>query len=243
VAEPPVVPPSPRPPEEPPLLPFEEPSALPRRRSPWRFRIGLTLLVGGFSLLAYVAWQLYGTNYVSQQRHDDTVEALREEWARPGGTASVRTADSLAGAIVRVPAFGDDYAVPLVEGISDEALSSGFGLFPQSAAPGAVGNVAIAGHRITHGEPLRAMPELQPGDEIVIETRERIHTYVLDTGGDDLRVPFTAGWVVATEPVNPDGGVGPADEPRLITVTTCAELFHTDDRLVAFGHLVESLPR
>ena len=31
-------------------------------------------------------------------------------------------------------------------------------------------------------------------------------------------------------------GVG--DGVRLITLTTCAELFHTDDRMAAFGHLV-----
>ena len=30
------------------------------------------------------------------------------------------------------------------------------------------------------------------------------------------------------------------DDPRLITLTTCAELFHTDDRMVAFGHLVSA---
>ena len=28
--------------------------------------------------------------------------------------------------------------------------------------------------------------------------------------------------------------------PRLITLTTCAELFHTDDRMIAFGHLVDT---
>ena len=45
-------------------------------------------------------------------------------------------------------------------------------------------------------------------------------------------------------PVNPDGGVGPLDgQDRLITLATCAELFHTDDRLVAFGHLLSVEPR
>ena len=33
------------------------------------------------------------------------------------------------------------------------------------------------------------------------------------------------------------------DGQRLITLTTCSELFHTDDRLVAFGHLVDKEPR
>jgi len=55
-----------------------------------------------------------------------------------------------------------------------------------------------------------------------------------------LRVPFTAGWVLGQRPRNPDpDGVGPTPySRRLLTLTTCAELFHTDDRLVAFGHLV-----
>ena len=204
------------------------------------------MLVGaGVVLLGYVGWQLYGTNYVSQQRHESTVEALLEEWTSTSGVAgSVPAGGSSADAIVRVPAFGEGYAVPLVEGGDDEALASGLGHFPESAGPGEVGNFALAGHRVTHGEPLRDLPDLATGDEIVVETRDRVYTYVLDTAGDDLRVPFTATWVVGPTPMNPDGGVAPdPDESRLITVTTCAELFHTDDRLVAFGHLVGSRPR
>jgi sortase A len=102
-----------------------------------------------------------------------------------------------------------------------------------------VGNYALAGHRITHGEPLRRMPELRPGDEVLVETRDAIHTYVLDTDPNDLVVPFTSGWVLDPLPVNPVGGVqpDPADGRRLITLATCSELFHTDDRMIAFGHL------
>jgi sortase A len=38
--------------------------------------------------------------------------------------------------------------------------------------------------------------------------------------------------------------VQPAQRPgqRLITLTTCSELFHTDNRMIAFGHLVGSRP-
>ena len=43
-------------------------------------------------------------------------------------------------------------------------------------------------------------------------------------------------------PKNPHGGVEPAQRPgqKLITLTTCAELFHTDNRMIAFGHLVDT---
>ena len=45
-------------------------------------------------------------------------------------------------------------------------------------------------------------------------------------------------------PTNPDGGIEPAQDPgqRLITLTTCSELFHTDNRMVAFGVLEKEVP-
>lgn len=209
-----------------------------RGRRRWSFRIGLAMLVAGLALLGYVGWQLYGTDIVSKRRHERTVEQLEREWARPDGAAEASTDHGTATAILRVPAFGDDYAVPILEGVDDDALASGLGHFTDTAGPGDVGNYALAGHRITHGEPLRDLPDLEPGDAIDVETRDAVYHYVLDTGGDELRVSFTASWVLDAHPTNPDGGVGPTDARRLITLSTCAELFHTDDRLVAFGHLV-----
>ena len=65
-----------------------------------------------------------------------------------------------------------------------------------------------------------------------------IYTYRLTTGGDDLEVPLTASWVLDPIPVNPDpAGVQASGGPSILTLTTCSELFHTDDRLVAFASL------
>jgi sortase A len=158
----------------------------------------------------------------------------------------VKVDAGVAGSIIRIPRFGDDYQVPVLEGTSDDVLASGFGHFDDTAGPGQVGNYALAGHRVTHGEPLRDMPDLEVGDKVIVETRKTVYTYELVTGGDDLTVPFTAGWVLDPLPTNPeDGGVEPPQKPgqRLLTLTTCSELFHTDDRLVAFGVLVDKRPR
>jgi len=68
------------------------------------------------------------------------------------------------------------------------------------------------------------------------------YTYRLTTGGDDLTVSFTDTWVIDAVPTNLDpDGVQPPQRTgaRLVTLTTCSELFHTDDRLVAFGVLVD----
>jgi sortase A len=158
----------------------------------------------------------------------------------------VRVPEGAATALVRIPRFGDDYVMPVLEGTSDDVLAAGFGHFADTAGPGEKGNYALAAHRVTHGEPLRRMPDLQAGDEEIIETRTTTYTYELTSGGDDLVVPFTAGWVVDPLPTNPEeGGVQPAQEPgqRLITLTTCSEIFHTDNRMVAFGVLKDRQPR
>ena len=213
----------------------------------WLGRLGLLLVGVGLALGAYVAWQVWGTNIASQRTHRALVEDVRRAWDQEDDGAvdhDVETDKGRVSAIVRIPRFGEDYAVPLLEGTSDDLLEAGFGRFTSGAEPGRRGNFALAAHRITHGEPLRSMPELVPGDEVVVETRKWTYTYVLDTGGDDLTVPFTAGWVLDELPENPDGGVQPGQEPgqRLLTLTTCSELFHTDDRLVAFGHLESREP-
>lgn len=210
-----------------------------RRTALWT---GAGCLVVGLALLGYVGWQLIGTNILSERRQEALVEELRVQWRDDSATpASSRGSDApntRASALVRIPAFGEDYVMPVLEGVDDENLASGLAHFTDSAGAGQKGNYALAGHRITHGEPLRNLPELAPGDEVLVETRDAVYTYVIDTHPEDLIVGFDDVWVVDPRPVNPDpDGVGPASHPRLLTLTTCAELFHTDDRMIAFGHL------
>lgn len=218
-------------------------------RRHWSWWLGLGLVASGLAVLAWAAWQFWGTNWVSQRTHDRIVGEVRDQWegADPAqADEPVQVPEGEVSALIRIPRFGDDYVVPVLAGTSDEVLSAGFGHFEGSAAPGEVGNYALAAHRVTHGEPLRRMPELRVGDEVIIETREATHTYELTTGGDDLEVTFRDTWVVDPLPRNPvEGGVQPAQSEgqRLLTLTTCAEIFHTDNRLIAFAELVETVKR
>ena len=222
-------------------------------RGRWGLRVGWSLILVGVVLLGYVAWELWGTNIVAHHEQARVTASIERQW-QAGQDPQVTVGGGLFGgaretvtglALIRIPRFGSDYVQPILQGTGDAVLAAGFGHFPDTAGPGQVGNFALAAHRVTHGEPLRNMPDLRPGDQVIVETRKATYTYVLDTGGADLVVPFTAGWVLDAVPHNPDGGVQPAQTPgqRLITLTTCSELFHTDNRMIAFGHLVKTVGR
>jgi sortase A len=187
-------------------------------------RVGIFLVLLGLVLAGWLAWQFWGTNWVSVQRQVEVQTAVTDGWA--DGEDVVAT------------------AVPVLEGSSDAVLAAGIGHLPGTDGPGERGNYVLAAHRITHGEPFAQLPELRAGDLVHVETRTATYTYVLDTGGTDLVVPFTDSWVLDDFPVNPDGGTQPATGVgrRLITLVTCSELFHTDNRSVVFGHLVRRVP-
>lgn len=201
--------------------------------------IGLALFLAGASLLGWYAWQVWGTNALARAHRGEVLREVEADWKR--GSADVQTDWGEAFALIRIPKFGKGYEIPVFRGTEGDALSVGYGHFDDTAGPGEAGNFAVAAHRVTHGEPLRRMPELEPGDRVVVETRKATYTYELDTGGDDLVIPRTETWVTQPLPDNPrpDGPEPKAKVgQKLITLTTCAELFHTDDRMVAFGHLL-----
>jgi sortase A len=211
------------------------------------FWIGIGLILAGLGMLGYVAWQFWGTNWVSKRHQREITSQLQKDWASGHAKKPQFIPKGEASALIRIPRFGKKYVVPVLEGTSQDILAKGFGHFPSgkpgggTAFPGDVGNYALAGHRVTHGEPLRHMPDLRPGDKVIVETVEATYTYVLDTNPNNLVISFTGTWVLDPLPHNPQPG-GPEPEQvqgqRLITLTTCSEIFHTDNRMIAFGHLV-----
>ena len=218
-------------------------SPKPRRSTGRRiaYWVGIGMILAGLGLLAYVAWQFWGTNWLSKRHQREITSQLQEDWNAGQGKAPRYVPEGEASALIRIPKFGNDYVIPVLEGTSDDILAKGFGRFEDTAQAGQVGNYALAGHRVTHGEPLRDMPDLRPGDEVIVETRKFTYTYELDTDPNDLVIPFTGTWVLEPDPKNPDGGAEANHKfKRLITLTTCSELFHTDNRMIAFGHLVKA---
>lgn len=212
--------------------------------------LGVLLLVAGLACLGWVGYQYVGTDVVAHRAYDRESEGLRGQWASeppaPNPTASTDgtgpSAAQVPGtalALLRIPRFGDDFEVPLLAGTDLTDLAHGVGHYDGTAGPGEIGNFAVAGHRVTHGQPFAKLLTLRQGDQVVVETRKAVFTYVMDTSPDDLTVKETAGWVL--DPVPDRSSASPTR--ALITLTTCQDLFHSPDRSVGFGHLESTLDK
>lgn len=116
------------------------------------------------------------------------------------------------------------WRVPVVEGIGPAELSAAAGHYPGSALPGQLGNMVVAGHRVTHTHPFRHLDRLRPGDGLAVATPNGTHAY---------RVL----WVRVVDPRR--GGRVLGDLPgRNLTLTTCHPPGSARQRLIVRAVLV-----
>lgn len=189
------------------------------------------------ALLGWVGWQYFLTNVIAGAAHRQQVNDLRASWQASGGAApGAKPTVGEAIGVLRVPAFGADYEVPIFSGLERDLLTRGVGHYPTTAQPGQLGNCALAGHRVTHGQPFARLHELNRGQEVIIETRRSLHTYVIDVAPRDLTVSPDDSWVLQPTPGQPR--VKPTQ--ALLTLTTAQDVLPTSDRTVGFAHLAST---
>jgi sortase A len=135
--------------------------------------------------------------------------------------------------------------VPIAEGVgAKEVLDRGLvGRYSEEdGLPTAMpwdeeGNVGLAAHRNTHGEPFRYINKLTTGDPIVIETETAYYLYEVRTRLDST----SPSNIQVLDPIPTQGGfTGPG---RYVTLTTCTPEYTSTYRLIIWGELVEERPR
>jgi sortase A len=207
--------------------------------------VGQTFITVGVVLLLFCAYELWITNLVTDREQAQLTDQLRDAWAEPPRTpqtpavtpVSVELGSGVA--VLRSPRLGDgfnDEPPVVVEGTSVEDLKKGPGRLVTSAQPGAVGNLVISGHRTTYGAPFADLDRLQPGDAVVVETRDTWFTYRVT--GTEIVTPSA---VEVTLPVPRQPGVEPTKS--LLTLTTCHPKYSARQRMVVFSELEQTLPK
>lgn len=199
--------------------------------------LGELMITAGALLLLFVAWQLWWTDVQADREQAQVTAELHDAWgddrrapvsnADPGEPpVPPEPAPGEPFAIVHVPAFGPDYEPrPVFAGTSLDLLARGVGHYEGSALPGQVGNLSLAGHRVTYGKPFNQIAELQPGDPVVVETENAWYVYRMRS---NLIVTPDRVDVVAPVPEQP--GVEPTE--RLLTLTACHPMFSARERFI-----------
>ena len=180
----------------------------------------------GALLIIFAAWQLWGTTIAQHQSQD----ALKQHFPGvhshpvtagfslvPATTSWASPPDGIPIAVIDIPKINVSQVV--VSGTNENDLSKGPGHYSGTAMPGQAGDIAIAGHRTTHGAPFNGLANLAPGDPI----------YLTDIYGHRMT------YVVALTPYP----VQPSNVSVLnyfgdnrLTLTTCNPEFSARQRLV-----------
>jgi sortase A len=250
------------------LSPARDTRAPRRRAEPVRTAVrglGELLLTAGLVMLLFVVYEAYVTDWFSAGKQQEATAKLDDAWHNGRGLVD-RPVKGEGIAKMYVPAFGPDFVFTVLEGTDHDTLAVGPGHYPGTAAPGAVGNFSLAGHRVGKGSPFNALDQLSSCDAIVIETVDHWYVYrVLPLLGESTGwttgkgtqpqcrgvEPLTGryvgllgktivlpGQVQVVAPVPGQPGRVPVNQ--LITLTTCHPQFSASQRLIVHGVLVAS---
>jgi sortase A len=212
------------------------------------------LLTAGVITLLFVGYLFWGSGMRTAAAQRQFASELNREWGRAATQPAPRPL--LAGhadtidiaperfdvavgqpfAFITIPAFGPGWRFTLIQGTALAQLNLSPGHVPGTQWPGQVGNFAVAGHRVTSGNPFWSLPSLRPGDLVDIATQRNYYTYRV-TGKELVRPADTA--VLDAVP----GHRGQRPTRRLITLITCDPAWTGTHRVIVTGVLIAASPR
>lgn len=222
--------------------------------------VGELAVTAGVVLVLFVVWQLGYEGVVQGRAQSGVVAGLEQRFGAapvpppgtpgPSGGATPPTspgttppateaqpAPGTAFAILRVPRLGGPtWSKPVLQGTGLDVLAQGLGHYPSTALPGQVGNLAIAGHRAGHGNPLIDIDAIRDGDVLVVETQ--VGYYVYRATGHEI-VPPTA--VQVLDPVPNEPGATPT--AALLTLISCDPRYGSTNRYIVYARLEQTIPR
>lgn len=213
---------------------------------------GEVLVTAGAIVLLFAAYLLWGTGLRAAAAQRQFTSELNEQWAhvshadRAGAARRASPIDIAPErynpgtgqpfAFIRIPAFGQSWRFTLIQGTALAQLNVSPGHVPGTQWPGQLGNFAVAGHRVTSGNPFWSLPSLRTGDLVYIQTELNDFTYQV-TGKKWVSPADVA--VLDAVPGRPHAR--PAE--RLLTLITCDPAWTGTSRVIVTARLVAANPR
>ena len=205
---------------------------------------GELLCTFGVLCALYLVYLLWWTNVAAGIENRSASNAFQQTLgtAPSAATATDALSDGTSFGFLYIPALGPGWRALLVQGTErDQVLNTGaVGHYssPATAMPwDTTGNFGIAGHRDGHGMIFRDLDRLAPGDKVYVQTLRGWYVYQLDTEAPSVSIDD----VSVLAPIPP--GSGFTQPGRYLTMTTCTPMYVDSNRLVWWGHLVQTTPR
>lgn len=206
---------------------------------------GEILITLGIVLLLFVAWELWWTNIdankAQQQVTTQFAQGLEigvgnDDETDFGPAPVARIPEDETFGIFYIPRFGKDFAHPVTNGVGMDVLNAvGIGHYPETQAPGELGNFAVAAHRQTHGQVFWDIDKFETGDKIYLQTKEGFYTY--EWRNTEIVEP-SQGEVLLPVPHEP----GTEPTTSILTMTSCHPPFTTRLRIIAYSELTSWRP-
>ena len=204
---------------------------------------GEILISLGVVVLGFLAYMYWGTSVRTGDAQHAFRSELGQQWSAGSGSdlAILRNPANLGlgqpFALMRIPRLGRNWEFAVVQGTGLPQLALGPGHVPGTALPGQVGNFAVAGHRVTAGNPFWSLPSLRAGDQVYVETIAGTYEYRVVAKPVLVSADDTA--MLSAVPGHP----GERPRQRLITLITCDPPWTGTNRVIVTGALVATLPR
>jgi sortase A len=201
--------------------------------------LGELLITAGVVVLLFLAYQLVWTNVQADRAAQTQTTDLIDRWRGSSPTPAEYELPLPSGeafAILHIPPLGEEYQVPVVEGVTLDDLAEGVGHYPGTALPGELGNFSVAGHRATNGEPFARLDQLGKGDAVIVETATTWYTYIVYS--EQIVLPTQVD-VVLPVPGQPKA----TPEKALLTLTTCNPRWASYERLIVHARLDSAQPK
>jgi sortase A len=214
--------------------------------------LGELLITAGVILGLYVVWEVLWSTVEARPMQAQALEAVHEraQYVAPITAAQTGSdtpafateytenfpeiaagADAVPWMSLHVPRWGYDYDIAIAQGTGKGVIDQGLiGHYPETQNAAELGNFAVAGHRITHGEPFARIQELHNGDELIVETDEYYLVYEMYDQRIVVPTEMSVIWAVP-------GQAGVPPERRLITLTTCHPRYTSTHRYIVWGEL------
>ena len=218
-----------------------------------RRAIAVILMLPGLVLLGFLSWQYVGTNISASGSQDTVRESItksleaqdsKSEPVYPWQKSKPVKRDTTSKPVVKpkkikvddrfvefvgllsIPAIGVKNE-PVVDSFTQQILDAGI-IASMGAKPGTIGNFVVIGHVVGHGEVFRDLKKLRKGDTVTVKTATGTFTYRIRGGPVTIK--------------DTDTEVLRGSSKKIISLITCAEVFHTDKRIAVFGDLVKRTP-